>query len=328
MTKTVGIYDKALEAIRPRLDALALDIELVPFSRDGRYQVRGSSLAPEAVSLDYLWLSPMISAEKFVPDAFDMALRTKSIGVLQTFNAGLDAPFYAQIAARGTQICNSSAQSVAIAEFVLAHVLSLVHPIAQQAEQQQRRHWQVTPFREISQTSWLILGFGPIGQQIARRVKAFDARTVVVRRSPQAAEHVDVCGTVDDLPRLLPEADVIVIACALNEQTRGLAGEAFFAAAKPGAVLVNIARGPIIDDAALLASLDAGRLAHAVLDVFHTEPLPADDPLWTHPKVRVTAHTSFAGGGTRGRWEQLFLDNVARFARGEPLHNLVNRANL
>jgi phosphoglycerate dehydrogenase-like enzyme len=328
MTKTVGIYDKALEAIRPRLDALALDIELVPFGRDGRYQLRGNSVAPDEVSLDYLWLSPMLSAEKFVPEAFEMALRTKSVGVLQTFNAGLDAPFYAQIAARGTQICNSSAQSVAIAEYVLAHVLSLVHPVAQQLEQQQRRHWQVTPFREISQTSWLILGFGPIGQQIARRAKAFDARTVVVRRTPQAAEHVDFCGTVEDLPRLLPEADVIVVACALNEQTRGLAGAAFFDAVKPGALLVNIARGPIIDDAALIASLDSGRLANAVLDVFHAEPLPADDPLWSHPKVRVTAHTSFAGGGTRGRWDQLFLDNVARFARGESLHNVVNPANL
>ena len=244
------------------------------------------------------------------------------------FRSGLDAPFYAQIAATGTQICNSSAQSVAIAEYVLAHVLSLVHPIAQQAEQQQRRHWQVTPFQEVSQTCWLILGFGPIGQQIAQRVKAFDARTVVVRRRSQPAEHVDECGTVDDLPRLLPQADVIVVACALNEQTRGLADAGFFAAAKPGAVLVNIARGPIIEDAALIDSLDAGRLAHAVLDVFHTEPLPADSPLWSHPKVRVTAHTSFAGSGTRARWDQLFLDNVARFVRGEALNNLVDPAGL
>jgi phosphoglycerate dehydrogenase-like enzyme len=126
------------------------------------------------------------------------------------------------------------------------------------------------------------------------------------------------------LQRFLPEADVIVLACPLNNETRGFADQKFFSAIKQGALLVNIARGPLIDDAAMLAALDSGQLANAVLDVFHTEPLPETDPLWSHPKVRLTPHTSFAGNGARGRWMQLFLDSITRFVNGEALANEVN----
>ena len=103
-----------------------------------------------------------------------------------------------------------------------------------------------------------------------------------------------------DLPSVLPDIDVIVLACPLNDTTRGFADKAFFDAVKPGAVLVNIARGGLIDDAALIEALDSDRLAAATLDVFHTEPLPTDDPLWSHPKVNMTCHTSFSGSGVRG----------------------------
>jgi phosphoglycerate dehydrogenase-like enzyme len=119
-----------------------------------------------------------------------------------------------------------------------------------------------------------------------------------------------------------------VLACSLTEATRGLAGKRFFAAAKPGAIIVNIGRGGLVDDSALIAALDAGRLDRAILDVFHTEPLPADDPLWSHPKVHLTPHTSFAGDGVQGRWDDLFLDNIARYVRGEPLARLVDPADI
>ena len=179
-------------------------------------------------------------------------------------------------------------------------------------------------FREISRTNWLIVGYGPIGQEVARRAKAFGATTTVVRRSPATGELVDRAGTLADLPKFLPDADVVVLACPLNTATRGMAGADFFAAMKPDAVLVNIARGALIDDAAMMAALDAGKFDTAVLDVFHTEPLPADDPLWAHPKIRITSHTSFSGSGVRQRWDDLFVDNLPRFARGEPMRNVVN----
>jgi len=201
----------------------------------------------------------------------------------------------------------------------MAQVLSLLHPVDLQRDQQARKVWKLTPFREVSRTHWLILGYGPIGQALAARVKPFGAAVSVVRRTPRADDNVDRVGTTADLARLLPEADVVVLACSLNDDTRDLAGTRFFSQMKEGALLVNVARGALVDEQALLGALDGPRLAGAVLDVFRTEPLPADDPLWAHPKVRLTPHTSFAGDGSRGRWDQLFLDNLARFANGQAL---------
>jgi phosphoglycerate dehydrogenase-like enzyme len=275
-----------------------------------------------------MWLTSHLNADGFRDRAFDLVLDCKSIGVLQTFNAGLDHPFYKKLAAKGTRICNSSAQGVAISEYVMAQVLGVFQPIELQRSLQAKKEWQITPFRELSQTTWLIIGFGPIGQEIAKRVKAFGAGTLVVRRTAQASPLADQVGTAKDLAQFLPKADVIVLACPLNDETRGMAGKSFFTAIKPSSVLVNIARGGLIDDAALLAALDAGKLATAILDVFHQEPLPETHAFWSHPRVRLTSHTSFSGSGVRSRWDQLFLDNIVRFVKGQPLTQVVDPATL
>jgi phosphoglycerate dehydrogenase-like enzyme len=265
-----------------------------------------------------------MNIDGFQQGGFDLSLALRSAKVLQTFNAGLDNPFYKQLAAKGTRISNSSAQAVAISEYVFGQLLAVFQPIEEQRRLQASRTWKITPYREIAGTTWLIIGYGPIGQEIAKRVKAFGARTIVVRRSPATSEAVDRAGTLADLPKLALDADVVVLACPLNAETRGFASKEFFASLKPGATLVNIARGALIDDAAMIASLDEGRLATAILDVFHEEPMPPDNPLWSHPKVRLTSHTSFAGSGVRGRWDELFLENIGRYARGEPLLNEFN----
>ena len=324
MSVTVAMYDKSLQHIGARLDALNLDITVHTFGQDGKFMVDGVAVAPADLDIDYFWLSAHINDDDFREGAFSTALACKSVKVLQTFNAGLDNPIYAKISARGTRVVNSSAQGVAISEYVMAQVLSLVHPVDRQREQQSNKNWQITPFRELSRMNWLIIGYGPIGQEIAKRVKAFGATTTIIRRSPQTSEFVDKAGTMAQLGAYLPDADVIVIACSLTEDTRGFADQSFFAALKQDALLINIARGALIDDAAMIAALDNGRLAHAVLDVFHTEPLPQDNPLWSHPQVRITAHTSFAGNGVQGRWDQLFLDNLSRFVNRETLLSEVN----
>ncbi|MFY0612562.1 MAG: D-2-hydroxyacid dehydrogenase [Hyphomicrobiaceae bacterium] len=328
MTVSVGIYAKSYDNIKSRLDALDLDIEVFPFNAEGMFLVGGAERDPSDVDLDYLWFSQELSSEGVLPTAFKLALACRSIKVLQTFNAGLDNPAYKQIAAKGIRLCNSSAQAIAISEYVLAQVFALFQPLALQRELQAKKQWQVTPYREIARTNWLIVGFGPIGRATAERAKAFGAKITVVRRSPETGPTVDRAGTMADLPSILPDIDVIVLACPLNDTTRGFAGKAFFEAVKPDAVLVNIARGGLIDDAALIDALDNGRLGAATLDVFHTEPLPSDDPLWSHPKINITSHTSFAGSGVRTRWQELFLDNLPRFVKGEPLINEVNPADL
>jgi len=328
MPVTLAMHAASLEHIGPRLDALGLDLAIATFDADGRFRVDGKLVEPEEVDLDYLWLSMHINADGRSEEVFDTVLRCRSIGLLQTFNAGLDHPFYKKISDRGVRICNSSAQAVAISEYTLAQVLGLLHPVEQQRRQQAARQWRKTPFREISQTHWLIIGYGPIGREVATRVKAFGAEVSVLRRSVVPSEPADRVGTLADLAAFGPAADIVLLACPLNEATRGMADAGFFATLKQGAILVNIARGPLIDDAALIAALDANRLEAAVLDVFHSEPLPEDDPLWSHPKVRLTSHTSFNGSGVQARWDQLFLDNIGRFCRGEPLQMEVDPANI
>jgi phosphoglycerate dehydrogenase-like enzyme len=328
MTATVAMYDQSYAHIKDRLDALGLDIEVLQFDREGQFQIGGKAVPPSEVAVDYLWLSNHLNAGGAIRKAFELVLALKSVKVVQTFNAGLDNPVYKQASEKGIRICNSSAQGVAIAEYVMAQVMSVVHPIDLQRKQQAAREWKLTPFRELSRMNWLIIGFGPIGEALATRAKAFGTTIDVVRRSPATSAIVDRAGTMADLPRFLPDADVIVLACSLTEATRGFAGKAFFEAIKPGAVLVNIARGALIDDAELLKALDRGQLATAVLDVFHEEPLPKDNPLWSHPQVRLTPHTSFGGDGGRARWDALFLDNIQRFVKGAPLAFEVNPADI
>lgn len=324
MPITLGMFEKSYDHIKPKLDALKLDLDVRTFNADGTYGVAGKRVPPSEVDVDYLWLSQHISSGGFGPKAFEIVERTRKVGVLQTFNAGLDNPFYKRMSNKGTRICNSSAQGIAIAEYTLGQVLAVLQPIGEQRALQAERKWKATPFRELSETKWLIVGFGPIGQQIARRVQAFGAAVSVVRRSPQPLPAIEKVGTMADLPAMLPDADVVVLACPLNDSTRDFADDAFFGAMKKGTILVNIARGALIVDAALIKAMDAGTVATAVLDVFRQEPLPADNPLWAHPGVRLTSHTSFFGSGMRKRLDTLFLDNIARFARGEPLGQLVD----
>jgi phosphoglycerate dehydrogenase-like enzyme len=323
MALKVGMYERGYAGIRERLDALGLDIEVLTFDSDGMFAIDGGRVPASEVDVDYLWLSPEISADKIQAPAFEVAATLRSVDVVQTFNAGLDHPAYKRIAARGVKICNSSAQAVAISEFCFAHTLAHYHPLAERAANQESRTWAVTRFREIAKTNWLIVGYGPIGRALAKRAKAFEASVTVVRRSPETNADVDRAGTLDDLARFAAEADVIIAACPLNAETRGAIGADVFAATKPDALLINIARGPVVDAQAMIAALDGGRLGAAVLDVTDVEPLPTDDPLWAHPKVVLTCHTSFAGSGGFGRWQQLFLDNIVRFANGEPLENVV-----
>lgn len=324
MPTTLLMYEKALARIGERLRAKGLDLSIATFDKSRRVTIGGETKAPGEVAVDYVWLSSDMNQDGFQEGGFELALALKSAKVLQTYNAGLDHPFYKRMSAKGTRLCNSSAQAVAISEFVFGQLLAVLQPIEEQRKLQAERRWKITPYREIAGTTWLIVGYGPIGREIAKRAKAFGTRNLVVRRSPEVAGPVDAAGRLSDLPKLAPEADVIVLACPLNAETRGFAGRDFFQRVKPGAILINIARGALIDDAALITALDEGRLSSAILDVFHEEPLPASSPLWGHPKVRMTSHTSFAGSGVRGRWDELFLDNIGRFVRGEPLANEFN----
>ncbi|MEC8201686.1 MAG: NAD(P)-dependent oxidoreductase, partial [Pseudomonadota bacterium] len=216
MTVTVGLFDAGYTRLKDRIDAMGLDIEIRAFDEDGNFDIGGGAKVPAAdVEIDYRWLGPDLAGGSLGSLPFDVALACKRIDVLQTFNAGLDNPAYKKLSDKGIRICNSSAQSVAIAEYTMAQALSLIHPIDDQRAAQAKKEWTRTPFREVANTTWLIVGFGPIGSTTAARAKAFGATINVIRRSPQTSEIVDAAGTMDDLERFLPDADVIVLACPL-----------------------------------------------------------------------------------------------------------------
>jgi phosphoglycerate dehydrogenase-like enzyme len=317
------IQQASYDRIRPALDAIDLPVE--PLVADGKGVVTEGARALDRgeIAPEVVWLS----LDALFGGGFalftDVALNDRSVKWVQTAIAGLDMPIVRQIFDRGVRLSNSSAQGVAIAEYVIGQVFAEHYPTRAYREAQANREWKRVGFSEIAETTWLIVGYGNIGREIAKRIKAFGASVVGVRRAAAPDEFADAVITQAELPAHLPQADVVVLACGLNESTRNLANAAFFAAMKPKAVLVNIGRGGCVDEEALLAALEGPAPGLAILDVFKKEPLPADSPFWTHPKVRVSAHTSPASRGTVARGDRLFLDNLKRYAAGAPLLNEV-----
>jgi phosphoglycerate dehydrogenase-like enzyme len=311
----------ALDRVRTRVASIAPDAEIVSAVSADTYERDGRPIAVEDVDPEVVWLSLDSYASGMLGQLFGRLMKTEAPRWTQIMAAGIDNPMFRSIMEKGVRISKSSAQATPIAEYVLAHALSLQVPIQQQAALQARREWKNTPYRELAHTHWLMVGFGNIAHEIARRIKPFGVELTVVRRNPAPNPLADRAIGMSELAGVLPEADVIVLACALNDETRNMCDAAFFQAMKPGAILINIGRGGLVDEEALKAGLDRDQPAHAVLDVFQTEPLPADSWFWDHPKVRVSAHTSNSGDGNLGRGDELFLENLRRYLAEEPLLN-------
>lgn len=311
----------AYQRVGERLATVAPGAEVVTVVSADAYEWDGRSIDAAAIDAEAIWFSLDSYAGGLMGALVGRALKSPSARWVQVFSAGIDAPIFRTIMEKGLRMSRSSAQAIPIAEYVVAHALSLQVPIAQQARLQREHSWKSTPYRELAKTRWLLIGYGNIGREIAQRIKPFGVDLTVVRHSSGAAELADRTLTLKDLPGVLPEADVVVLAPALNDETRGMCDEAFFKALKPGSVLINIGRGGLVDEEALKAGLDRDQPAHAVLDVFQTEPLPADSWFWDHPKVRVSAHTSNSGDGNAARGDELFLENLRRYLAKEPLLN-------
>lgn len=237
--------------------------------------------------------------------------------------AGFDEASFRAIVSAGITLTTSHGQALNMAEYVLWGVLDHFQGGPARRAAQERSAWTRLPYREIRGTNWLIVGFGAIGQAVAERAHAFGADITGIRRD-QAAHPLAAIAPLDALPDLLPRADVVVMCIPLRPATRKLADAGFFAAMKSGSVLVNVGRGASIDDTALLAALDQGKPAHAILDVFENEPLPADHPFWRHPRITVTSHVSPMSDGQLARNDAGFVENLRRYMNGEALLNVAS----
>ncbi len=312
----------ASEAPAGRVAAALAGHDLILVDGKGGIRAGGASIQAEEARAEIVWLT----FDSLMGGQFDLFFDVALGGTvkwLHTQQTGLDSPRYRDVVAKGIKLTNSHAQAPAIAEYVLANALAETWPIAASRAAQAAGEWKRMAFYELAGSHWLIIGLGEIGREIAHRAKGFGVKITGLNRNGRPDPAADATGTLKDLPKLLPTADVVVLAAARTDATTDLVNAQFVAAMKPGSILINVARGELVVDAALIAGLDKGAPGLAILDAFREEPLPKSHPFWKHPKVCVTGHTSSAGHNTLARADNFFLDNLRRYQKGEPLMSLV-----
>ena len=312
----------------PPDDRLTICFAHVAYNFAERYVARGGRLAHfEARSLEELEARIGEADVLLVSGMWRNHLPAKAgrLKFIQSISAGVDQYDRAVLAGAGIRLASAQgANANAVSEHAIALILAMARRLPEARDNQAKQHWRgmigdlTRREDELGGKTLLVVGIGRIGGRLARLAKAFGMRVVGLRQDPaKGAEGADEIHGMDALMRELPKADIVALTCALTPQTRGLMGAAQFAAMKPASLLVNVARGAVCDEAALVAALQAGRPEAAALDVTAEEPLPAGSPLWTLPNVFITPHT---GGETRA-YENNVLDlmeeNLARLRRGE-----------
>lgn len=250
--------------------------------------------------------------------------------------AGVGGSLFPELVASDVLLTNSAGMhAIPIAEYVLAGILHFFRGLDVALAQQREARWdkqffvaENTPVREVSGARVLIVGAGGIGTEVAKRLAALGARCSGVRRHPERGAPPGferVVGS-DHLDAELPLADVVVLATPLTAESEGLLDAERLIRLKRGAIVVNVARGALVDEAALAEALRAGHLRGAVLDVFRKEPLAADSPLWRLRSALLSPHISpVSPGRFWPRALELFCDNWRRYDRGEPLRNVVDK---
>ncbi|MEU1943025.1 2-hydroxyacid dehydrogenase [Streptomyces sp. NPDC020125] len=247
-----------------------------------------------------------------------------NVRVVQTLTAGIDhiKPALGDLAP-GVRLCNArGVHDASTAELALTLILASLRGIPDFVRGQDAEEWRSGFRPALADKSVLIVGYGAIGSAIEDRLVPFECERVTrVARSPRTTERGPV-HPIDELPQLLPEADVVVLVTPLTEATRGLAGAEFLSRMKDGALLVNVSRGGVVDTKALLTEVESGRL-RAALDVTDPEPLPAGHPLWHAPGVLISPHVGGPTSAFLPRAKRLLRDQLNRYARGESLAHLV-----
>lgn len=214
----------------------------------------------------------------------------------------------------------------ALGESTLAAVLMHAKRLRDRWENQQSRAWTPLQCDELRGKTMLVLGTGHIGTAAAQRAAAFNMRVLGIRRHPRPTSSFDWVGGPDDLHEMLRETDYLVIACPLTPETEGTIGERELALMPKGGYLINVSRGKVVQEPALLAALESSHLSGAFLDAHAEEPLPDGHPFWTAPGVTIIPHDSHSSPYMGDNIIELFCDNLRRYLAGEPLRNLVDPA--
>ena len=327
-------------ALSPILSARyrAQDLELIRAAAPGARIVTLSreGLTDEPVEDVEVLLRGWLSS-----DAFDRLLaRAPRLTWVHSASAGVERALTPASRERGLVITNARGVfSRPIAEYVLMMILAVSRRLPGLLELQRERTWQPLEGVELRDVTVGIVGLGSIGRAVGALATAFGCRVVAVRRRSQEGSRatatddesrsfgevlLDRVGGPESLPELLGESDFVVLAAPLTAETQNMIDAAALDAMKPTGWLINVARGGLVDDRALLNALRDGRIGGAILDAFREEPLPPTSPWYDLPNVIVTPHTAWSSGRVLDRSVELFCDNLRRYAAGEPLVNVVD----
>ena len=279
------------------------------------------------VSRDITGLSTKHRVLPAAAHCYEVLRQASDLLWVHTHSAGVDRPIYGELMARGVSVTTSSgANAAVVAQTALAGLLALSRRFPQFMRAQHQRRWaplMAGPLPpDLAGQTVLLVGWGPIAQQLQPLLAALGLQVVVVRRQAVPAGRGIETVVITDLHRVLPRAQWLVLACPLTAETHGLISAAQLALLPAGAQLVNVARGEVVVEADLIGALQAGHLGGAFLDVFETEPLPSDSPLWSLPGVMITPHSAGPSAGNEARTAALFVDNLRRWCSGQPLLNL------
>jgi phosphoglycerate dehydrogenase-like enzyme len=292
---------------------------------------RFSDKVPEekaGVDLDsFLREAEVIYSLRFPENILERAPHLKWV---QTLSAGVDRLLGTRLWQSDVILTNASGiHAIPIREHVLSVMLMFTRQAHVYFTNKQNKVWKRHTPDQLYGKTLGVVGLGRIGEMIARAAKAFDMRVVATRRSATEFETspvTDVIYPADKLVEMLAESDFVVVSVALTNETQKLIGERELRAMKPTAYMINIARGSVIDEAALTRALKEGWIAGAGLDVFENEPLPQDSELWTLPNVIITPHVAGAMPDYDARAMEVFCENLRRYLAGKPLINVIDRA--
>ncbi|HEX6469046.1 MAG TPA: 2-hydroxyacid dehydrogenase [Streptosporangiaceae bacterium] len=282
----------------------------LPEAKVSRYD--GVGALPDSLDDVEFYVPPLLSNRA----SLEIMGRMPRLRVVQLQTAGVDhvRPFLPA----GVTMCNArGAHDAGTAEWIVGAAIASRREFPEFALAQREGRWAYHQTETLTDARVLIVGYGSIGASLERRLQPFEVEIVRVARRPRAGVHA-----IDELPELLPDADVVVLLVPSTPETKGMVDAKFLARMKDGALLVNAARGPVVETSALLAEAAAGRLRAAV-DVTDPEPLPPDHPLWRAPGVFITPHVGGSTPASTRRIAVLVREQFLRYVRGEPLRNVI-----
>jgi len=259
----------------------------------------------------------------------ELAGTASRLKFIQSISAGTDQYDRQLLRQRGVRVASAAGVNAqAVAEHSMAMILALSRRLPEARDNQHARHWRgmigeiARREFELAGKTLLVVGMGRIGSRLVRLAKAFDMRVIATKRDPSTgADGADAVAGTDRLHEVLSQADIVALTCPLTPQTENLIDASALASMKPGAHLVNVSRGRVVNEPALVKALQEGRLGGAALDVACEEPLPASSPLWAMPNVLITPHTAGETQAYEDNVSDILLENLERMWHGATLRN-------